>query len=186
MKDRKYLLSKGKVVLSDYREYSNFNLCRNKYSRVIRTLIVVWVIAMALYLAVAGLATQNSALVLIGGLILLCAGTFFALLRKQVKTVCVKKQEYLYATHQVQFGKNGLIYSVIFDPEHNARKHEDTQDDFFYEDFMAVYETKGFFYLYVDKKSTIIVPKRNMMPADCLELRELFSKKLEKRFIRCL
>ena len=29
------------------------------------------------------------------------------------------------------------------------------QDDFFYSDFMAVYETRGFFYFYIDKKSTI-------------------------------
>lgn len=186
MKQQKYLLSKGKIVLSDYREYANFNLCRGKLSRVIRTAVTVWVVIIAAYLAVVGFASQNSTLVLVGGLILLCLGTFFALLRKQVKTVCVKKQEYLYATHQVQFGNNGLIYSVLFDPEHNGRKLEDTQDDFFYTDFFRVYETGGFFYLYLDKKSTIIVPKRNMMPADSLELRKLLAEKLEKKFIRCI
>ncbi|MBQ8324944.1 MAG: YcxB family protein [Clostridia bacterium] len=186
MKQQKYLLSKGKVVLSDYREYANFNLCRSKFSRVIRTAVMAWVILIALYLAVVGFVAQSSVLVLAGGVLLLCLGTFFGLLRKQVKTVCIKKQEYLYATHQVQFGNNGLIYSVLFDPEHNSHKLEDTQDDFFYTDFFRVYETGGFFYLYIDKKSTIIVPKRNMMPADSLELRTLLSQKLEKKFIRCI
>lgn len=186
MKQQKYLLSKGKVVLSDYREYANFNLCRGRFSRVVRTAIMIWVIIIALYLAVVGFVSQSSGLVLVGGLLLLCLGTFFALLRRQVKTVCVRKQEYLYATHQVQFGKNGLIYSVLFDPQHNYRKLEDTQDDFFYTDFFRVYETGGFFYLYIDKKSTIIVPKRNMMPADSLELRDLLAEKLEKKFIRCI
>jgi hypothetical protein len=58
--------------------------------------------------------------------------------------------------------------------------------DFFYSDFMAVYETRGFFYFYIDKKSTIIVPKRNMMPADSMELSALLAKTVEKRFIRCI
>ncbi len=186
MKDRKYLLAQGKVILSDYREFSTFNLCRGKFSRVIRTAFIAWALVICLYLAVVGFMAQNTMLILIGGVLLLCLGTFFALLRKQVKTVCVKKQQYLYATHRVQFGKNGLIYSVLFDPEHNPYKQEDTQDDFFYTDFMAVYETGGFFYLYLDKKSTIIVPKRNMMPADYMELRALLSKNLEKKFTRCI
>ena len=186
MKDRKYLISRGKVVLSDYREFSTFNLCRNRFSRVLRTLFVVWVVAISAYLAVVGFLSQNSKLILIGGVLLLCLGSFFALLRKHVKTVCVKKQQYLYATHEVQFGKNGMIYSVLFDPAHNSYKQADTQDDFFYSDFMAVYETRGFFYFYIDKKSTIIVPKRNMMPADSMELSALLAKTVEKRFIRCI
>lgn len=186
MKGDKYLFSSGKVVLSDYREYSTFNLCRGKFSRVIRTAVVMWLVLACLFVAVVGFMAQNTMLILIGGIILLCLGSFFALLRRQVKTVCIKKQQYLYATHEVRFGKNGLIYSVLFDPAHNPYKQEDTQDDFFYTDFFRVYETGGFFYLYLDKKSTVIVPKRNMMPADCMQLRELLSKKMEKKFIRCI
>jgi len=186
MKGDKYLFSSGKVVLSDYREYSTFNLCRGKYSRVIRTAVVTWIVLICAFIAVAGFVAKNMMTVLIGGIILLCLASFFTLLRRQVKTVCVKKQQYLYATHEVRFGKNGLIYSVLFDPAHNPYKQENTQDDFFYDDFYRVYETGGFFYLYLDKKSTIIVPKRNMMPADSIELRELLAKKLDKKFIRCI
>ncbi len=186
MKGDKYLVSSGKIVLSDYREYSTFNLCRGKFSRVIRTAVVMWIVLICLYLAAVGFASKNTMFILIGGIVLLCLGCFFALLRKQVKTVCLKKKQYLYATHEVRFGKNGLIYSVLFDPEHNPYKQENTQDDYFYTDFFRVYETGGFFYLYTDKKTAIIVPKRNMMPADSMELRELLSKKLEKTFIRCI
>lgn len=186
MKGDKYLFSSGKVVLSDYNEYSTFNLCRGKYSRVIRTAVVTWIVIICAFFAVAGFVAKNMMTVLIGGIILLCLASFFVLLRRQVKTVCLKKRQYLYATHEVRFGKNGLIYSVLFDPEHNPYKQENTQDDFFYDDFYRIYETGGFFYLYLDKKSTIIVPKRNMMPADSMELRELLTKKLDKKFIRCI
>ena len=58
MKDRKYLISRGKVVLSDYREFSTFNLCRNRFSRVLRTLFVVWVVAISAYLATVGFLSQ--------------------------------------------------------------------------------------------------------------------------------
>lgn len=181
-----YLFSSGKIVLSDYREYATFNLCRGKFSRVIRTAVVIWIIVICLYLALVGLASQRTMLLLVAGIILLCLGSFFGLLRRQVKTVCIRKKPFLYATHEVRFGGNGLIYSVLFDSEHNPHQMEDSQDDFFYDDFFRVYETGGFFYLYLNKKSTIIVPKRNMMPADSMKLHDLLAKKLGKKFIRCI
>ena len=186
MKGDKYLFASGKVVLFDYREYSTFNLCRGKFSRVIRTAVVLWLVLACAFVAWIGFMAKQTMLILTGGVILLCLASFFALLRKQVKAVCVKKQQYLYATHEVRFGKNGLIYSVLFDPAHNPYKQENTQDDFFYSDFFRVYETGGFFYFYTDKKTALIVPKRNMMPADSMELRDVLAQKIGKKFIRCI
>lgn len=185
-KGNKYLFASGKVVLSDYREYANFDIFRGKFSRVVRVALTVWIILICAFVILLGFMVQNTMMILIAGIILLCLGSFVFMLRRQVKVVCIRKKPFLYATHEVRIGKNGLIYSVLFDPAHNPGKLEDSQEDFLFEDLFRAYETGGFFYFYLAKKTAIILPKRNMMPADSLELRALLQNKIGKKFIRCI
>lgn len=182
----KYLHARGKIVLSDYREYAYFDLFRGRFSRAIRSMAVLIAILGALFLLVLGFAARKSMIVLAGGLVLLCLGSFFYLFKRQVKTVCVKNKPLLYASHEVRFGGNGLIYSIFYDEEHNPRKLEDSQMDYLYENFYRVYENGGFFFFYTDKKSAIIVPKRNMTSADFMQLRNVLRNALGKKFVRCI
>ena len=181
-----YLTARGKIVLSDYREYMNFNLFRGKFSRLIRGFVMFAVVLACLLVLLAGIQVQSTMLVLSAGIALLCFCMFFYLLRRTVKQTCLKQKPFLYATHEVQCGGNGLIYSVLYDPEHNPQKLPDSQQDHLYESFFRVYETGGFFYFYPDKKSAIILPKRNMTLQDGQRLRTLLQKELGDRFVRCI
>ena len=181
-----YLTARGKIVLSDYREYMQFNLFRGKFSRLIRMLVILAVVLASLYLLLLGLQLHNTMVILGAGVLLLCFCMFFYLLRRTVKQTCLKQKPFLYATHEVRFGGNGLIYSVLYDPEHNPHKLPDSQTDHFYDSFFRVYETSAFFYFYPEKKSAIILPKRNMTLQDGQKLRALLQKELGKRFVRCI
>lgn len=181
-----YLTARGKVVLSDYREYMQFNLFRGRFSRLLRAFVILAVVCVCLYVFLLGLQFRNTMLLLAAGIVLLCFCMFFYLLRRTVKQTCIKRKPFLYATHEVRCGGNGLIYSVLYDPAHNPQNLPDSQQDYLYDAFFRVYETGGFFYFYPDKKSAIILPKRNLQTADLLRLRTLLQKELGKRFVRCL
>ena len=181
-----YLTARGKVVLSDYREYMQFNLFRGKFSRLIRALVILAAVMASLYVLLLGLKLHSTPLVLLAGILLLCFCMFFYLLRRTVKQTCLKQKPFLYATHEVRCGGNGLIYSVLYDPAHNPQHLPDSQQDHLYESFYRVYETGGFFYFYPKKKSAIILPKRNLTPADGQKLRVLLQKELGDRFVRCI
>lgn len=181
-----YLTARGKIVLSDYREYMNFNLFRGKFSRLIRALVILAVVLACLYVLLLGLQLHSTLLVLAAGIALLCFCMFFYLLRRSVKQTCLKRKPFLYATHEVRCGGNGLIYSVLYDPAHNPQGLPDSQQDYLYESFFRVYENGGFFYFYPDKKSAIILPKRNMTQQDGQKLRALLQKELGDRFVRCI
>ncbi len=182
----KHLCARGKIVLSDYREYMNFQLFRGRFSRYLRALILLALLVAALYLLLGGIYFQATIAIVLGGTTLLCVVMFVFLLRKYVKDYCVKKKPFLYATHEVQCGGNGLIYTVCYDPKQNPQHLPDSKQTYLYADFFRVYETGGFFYFYPSKKSAVILPKRNMTPADSIALRGILQKEIGKRFIRCL
>lgn len=182
----KYLFARGMVVLSDYREYMNFNLFRGKCSRIVRALVILAAVMLCVFLLLLALQLHSMPLVILAGGLLLCFCMFFFLLRRHVKTICVKRKPFLYATHEVQFGGNGLIYSVLYDAAHNPQHLPDSRQEYRYESFYRVYETGGFVYFYPDKKSALILPKRNMTPADSIRLRTLLQNQLGKRFVKCI
>ncbi len=182
----KYLHARGKIVLSDYREYAYFNLFRGKFSRVVRAMVTLVIVLIAVFLLLVGFSAQSSLFVVGGGAVLLSLGSFVFLLRKNVKTVCIKRKPFLYASHEIRFGGNGMLYSVLYDKEHNPNGWEDSRVEYLFEDFFRVYENGGFFYFYTDKKSAIILPKRNMTIEDFVALRGILNKTLGKKFIRCI
>lgn len=181
----KYLYARGMIVLSDYREYMNFNLCRGKLSRFVRAAVVLAVVLAALCLLLFAVSLRSMLLVILAGSLLLCLGMFFYLLKRQVKTVCEKRKPFLYAMHEVQFGGNGMNYRVEYDARHNPAHLPDSEQAYLYKDFYRVYETGGFVYFYPTKKSAIILPKRNMNPEASIRLRALLQKQLGKKFVRC-
>ena len=180
-----YLSARGKIVLSDYREYMQFDLFRGKYARWVRMLVILVVVFACIAGVLAGITLKSRALVLGSAIVLLCFCMFFYLVKRHVKQTCVRQKPFLYATHEVHCGKNGLIYEVLYDPAHNPRHLPDSQQDYLYDDFYRVYETGGFFYFYPTRKSAILLPKRNMTLADVERLRDLLREKLGKRFVRC-
>ncbi len=182
----KHLYAHGKIVLSDYREYMNFQLFRGRFSRYLRALTLLIAVLLGVWVLLVGIQFRKTVLIVLGGTVLLCAAMFVFLIRKYVKDYCVKKKPFLYATHEVQCGGNGLIYTVCYDPKQNPQHLPDSKQTYLYADFFRVYETGGFFYFYPSKKSAVILPKRNMTPADSIALRGILQKEIGKKFIRCL
>ena len=182
----KRLHARGKIVLSDYREYAYFNLFRNRFSRVLRTMTMLVIVLVAVYLFLVGFSAQSSLFVVGGGAVLLSLGSFVFMFRRNVKNVCTKRKPFLYASHEIRFGGNGMVYSVLYDSEHNPHKWADSHVEYLYKDFFRVYENGGFFYFYTDKKSAIILPKRNMTVEEFVALRGLLQNTLGKNFIRCI
>ena len=182
----RFLYAEGKIVLSDYREYMKFHIFKGKWSRILRILIDMLIFFVLAWLLLTGIVSHSTTLIIIAGSGFLCYFMFQYLLRKHVKNTCLKKKEFMYATHAVEFGNNGLIYTVKYDPEHNAHKYEDTEQRYHYNEFWRVFETANFFYFYPDKRFAVIVPKRNMTFENEGKLKTLLKERLGKSFVHCL
>lgn len=182
----RYLHAEGKVVLSDYREYMKFHIFRCRFSRIIRILADLLLFFLLTWLLLSGIRGGSTGLVVLAGAGFLCYFMFQYLLRRHVKNTCLKNKPFLYATHEVDFGNNGVLYTVRYDGEHNPRHLEDSETRYLYDELVHIYETSGFFYLYPTGRSAVIVPKRNMTFRDEAKLRELLRSRVGKRYARCL
>ena len=135
---------------------------------------------------ICGIRFHSTTFIILSGGGFLCYFMFQYLIRKHVKNTCLKQKEFMYATHEVEFGNNGIIYTVHYDPEHNPRRYEDKEQRYHYEEFYRIYETQNFYYLYPDKRFAVIVPKRNMTFRDEAKLNDLLRSSMGKKFVKCL
>lgn len=182
----KFLHAEGKIVLADYREYMKFHMFKGKWSRIVRILVDMLIFFVFTWLLLSGIVGGSTMLIILGGAGFLCYFMFQYLVRKHVKNTCLKKKEFMYATHEVDFAGNGIVYTVRYDPDHNSHHLEDVESKYLYTEFWRAFETKGFFYFYPDKRLAIIVPKRNMTYHDEAKLEELLKSRLGKQYVHCL
>ena len=173
----------GYVAKPDYAKYVRFNMLKGKYHRP-KAYAAAFVLTVAVVaLAVAGVNSKNTSLLILSGILLLCAGMFAYVIKITVNNICAKNAKAVRGKQHVLFGKNGFIFELLYK---NEADNEYT--DVLFEEIDSVFETKGaagYFYIYIDKRTVIIVPKRNLR-IDPLSAREYIQELLPEKFFICV
>ncbi len=151
----KALESFGFVAIPDYSSFVRFNIFKGKYYRIKMMILAFLMAAICLYFALLGIYSRTAKYLIIAGILLLCCGMFGYVVRVNVKNFCKSRANIVRAKQKVVFGKNGLVHDLMLEPEPE-------RNEYFYEDLKMIYDTKAALYLYFDKKSVLILPKRNL------------------------
>ena len=88
---------------------------------------------------------------------LLTAAMFAYVIKVNVRNICRKNAKAVRGKQHILSGKNGLVFELLYE---NEADNEYT--DVLYDELDHIYETKGYYYIYVDKRTIIIAPKRNL------------------------
>lgn len=153
----KAIKSEGYVSIADYKAFIKFHLMRGKYYRLKSAMLIFGILIIAVGLITFGWLIHNKGMLIGGGAVLLCLIMFFYTLNVNVKRVCTGKAKTVRAIQKTAFGKNGFVFDLVFkDPEENEH------DEIFFDELEVVYVTRNTIYLYIEKRSVIIIPKRNL------------------------
>ena len=151
------LESSGFVTPKDYSRYVKFHVLKGKNYRVKTYLIVLGVVIAAALLLYYGLATRSKGLIIAAGAVVLALCMFIYTINVNVKRICRSNAKTVRAKQETVFGKNGFVFDLIMqNPEENEH------DEIFYDELEAIYLTKHAIYVYIEKRSVIIIPKRNL------------------------
>lgn len=167
----KALESNGFVTPNDYSKYVRFNVIKGKYYRVKSVVFSLLLVGLAIALTVIGYVSEEKSLWIAAAAIVICASMFFYTINSNVKKACNNKAKVIRGKQHTIFGKNGFVFELLFDNE-----EENEREDVFYDELEAVYDTKDAIYLYIEKRSVIVIPKRNlnMTPAEARSFLEKY------------
>ncbi|MBR0232189.1 MAG: YcxB family protein [Clostridia bacterium] len=170
----------GKLNKNDYAAFVRFGMLKGKYHRVYALLAALALTAGVIALALVGVARKNKEALICAGILLLCAGMLAYMIKTTVRNVMAKNEKAARGTQHVLFGKNGFVFELLYD------KGSDSEyTDVLYEELERVYETKGHFIIYIDKRTAIIVPKRNLRVSPG-SAREFLQKFIPDKFVICV
>ena len=153
----KALESIGYVTPKDYSKYLYFHLFRSKNYRLKYKLFVFGLLLLGGILIALGFYYRIKGLVLGGGAIILCFLMFFYTVNTNVKKICKSTAKIVRAKQHMRFGKNGLMLDLYFQNE-----EENEHDEIFFDELEKVYFAKDAIYVYIEKRSVLIIPKRNL------------------------
>ncbi len=153
----KALESIGYVTPRDYSSYLYFHIFRSKNYRLKSKLFIFGMLLVGAILIALGLWSGEKGLVIGGGAIILCFFMFFYTVNNNVKRICNSKAKVVRAKQHMQFGKNGFMMDLLFQNE-----EENEHDEIFYDELEMVYDAKDAIYFYIEKRSVLIIPKRNL------------------------
>ena len=153
----KPLSAEGYVTPRDYNAYLKFNLLKGRFYRikVIALAFVLAILCAALFFF--GWVYGNKTYWIAAGAILLCVFMFFYTVNTNVKRVCNKSAKVIRAIQKVDFGKNGFVFELKF-----KNQEENEYNEIFYDEIDYIYLAPKAIYIYIDKGSVIVVPKRNI------------------------
>lgn len=172
--------SYGKLNKNDYATYMRFAMLKGKYHRVKTLAAALLLTAGVITLALCGLLYSRKELLIIAGILLLCAAMFAYMIKTSVKNVLAKNAKAARGIQHVLFGKNGFIFELLYENEADCE-----YNDVLYEELEKVYETKAHFFIFMDKRSAIIVPKRNLR-ITAAEARGFLQKFIPDKFVICV
>ena len=153
----KPLSAEGYVTPRDYNAYLKFNLLKGRFYRikVIALAFVLAILCAALFFF--GWVYGNKTYWIAAGAILLCVFMFFYTVNTNVKRVCNKSAKVIRAIQKVDFGKNGFVFELRFEnPEENE------YSEILYDEVETIYLAPHAMYIYIEKRSVVVVPKRNI------------------------
>ncbi len=162
----KAIESMGYVTPRDYSAFVKFNVFKGKFYRLKTAVTTIFLLILSAFFILMGIAQQYKGYFIIAGVILLGMFMFVYTINVNVKNHCSRNAKVVRAKQNVKFGKNGFIFDLLFQNE-----QENEHDEIFYDELQAVYDAKTAIYLYIEKRSVVIVPKRNlnMSPAEARE-----------------
>jgi len=153
----KPIRSEGYVALKDYAAYTRFHILKGKYYRIKTIFLILAILTISAYLAIYALTSGEHKYLVIAGVLLLCTGMFFYVINMNVKNICKKNAKTVYAIQKTEFGKNGLVLDMLFkNPEENEHY------EIFYDEVERIYFAPKAIYVYIEKRSAIVIPKRNL------------------------
>ena len=153
----KPLESIGFVGIKDYSRYLKFNVLKGKYYRIKTMCVAMALTVICLWLLLAGWANNDKSLWVVAGVILLCTLMFFYTVNTNVKRICNSKAKTVRAKQRTEFGKNGFVFELMFEDE-----TENEFSEIFYDEVETIYLAPHAIYIYIEKRSVIIIPKRNL------------------------
>lgn len=151
------LKSEGYVTPKDYNRYIKFNLLKGKYYRIKVIFIIFAIAAVCISLFYAGFVTGTKGMWIAAGAILLCVFMFFYTTGVNVKRICNKSAKVIRAKQKTEFGKNGFVFELIF-----QNNEENEYNEILYDEIDKIYLAPYAMYIYIEKRSVIVVPKRNL------------------------
>ncbi len=153
----KSLKSEGYVTPRDYSSYLKFNLLKGKYYRIKAALVLLSIFLVTAFMFLLAIAKSDKLYFVIGGIILLCTLMFFYTVTVNVKNICNKNAKVIRAKQKTAFGKNGFVFELLFQNE-----SENEYNEIFYEELDNIYLAPKAIYIYIEKRSVIVIPKRNL------------------------
>ncbi len=166
----KALESLGYVEQKDYKEFIYFNLFKGKHYRAKKLLTLIAVLALSLGFIIYSFFGGGKTFLIAGGVVLIGTVMMIYNVNSNVKNHCKRQAKVVRAKQSNKFGKNGFVYDLLLDDP-----SENEHQDIFYDELDAVYVAKNAIYLYIEKRSTVIIPKRNLNIS--VEEAEAFLKK---------
>lgn len=164
------LKSEGYVTPMDYNHYIRFNLLKGRYYRLKIIAIVFAIAVTCITLLLYGFAASNKGFWIAAGAILLCVVMFFYTLNVNVKRVCNSSAKVIRAKQRTEFGKNGFVFELIF-----KNNEENEYNEILYDEIDCIYLAPKAIYIYIEKRSVIVIPKRNINIAP-IEARAFLAK----------
>ncbi len=166
----KALESLGYVNIKDYTAYTRFHIFKGKYYRIKTFMLPLIIAAICVYLLLYGFSSGEKTYFIIAGIIVLCSLMTVYVLNVSVKNTCKRNADTVRAKQQTVFGKNGFVVDLFFQKE-EANEHY----EIFYDEVERVYFAPKAIYVYVEKRSAIVIPKRNLK-INPYEAREFLKK----------
>ncbi len=166
----KPLEAEGFVTPRDYSTYLKFNILKGKYYRIKVIAVIFSLVVICAWLLIAGLSKNDKNLWIAAGAIALCAFMFLYTININVKRICNKGAKVVRAKQRAQFGKNGLVWELLFQNE-----EENEYNEIFYDEIDYIYLAPKAMYIYIEKRSVIVIPKRNLKIAP-IEARAFLTK----------
>ncbi len=153
----KSLKSLGYVTPRDYNAYVRFNFLKGKYYRLKSACLALLLVLGCIALVVFGLSNGNKAYFMVAGILLLCVAMFFYTMNVNVKNTCNKNAKIIRAKQRTEFGKNGFVFELLMQNE-----EENEYSEIFYDEIDNIYLAPKAIYIYIEKRSVIVIPKRNL------------------------
>lgn len=177
----KALKAKGYVTPKDYTRYMRFHVLKGKYYRIKTRLILLGIIAVCATLVAFGFTTGNNGLFIGAGAIALALFMFIYTINVNVKRVCNSNAKTVRGQQELIFGKNGFLFNLLLKNEEDNEYNE-----IFYEELEQVYLAQHAIYIYIEQRSVIIIPVRNLQVTP-VEAKQFLVKYLpEGKLITCI
>lgn len=171
----------GYVTPRDYSAYLKFNILKGKYYRIKVIAVIFSIVVICLWLLLAGLSYGNKSLWIAAGAIALCAFMFLYTVSVNVKRICNKSAKIIRAKQRSEFGKNGFVFELLFQNE-----EENEFNEILYDEIEKIYLAPKAMYIYIEKRSVIVIPKRNLeiAPIEARAFLQMFVP--EEKLVVCV